>query len=76
MSSSQLSFVVSMRSVERIEELIQEDHSVKHRREKIKKQSSLLSKVTRLLRIHDNRSATSNWSNDSAGSGNHILVPH
>ncbi|KAF2919728.1 hypothetical protein DAI22_08g157400 [Oryza sativa Japonica Group] len=65
---NQLYTSISMRSVERIEELIQEDHSVKHRREKIKKQSSLLSKVTRLLRIHDNRSATSNWSNDSAGS--------
>uniref|UniRef100_A0A0D9X7Z7 dynamin GTPase n=1 Tax=Leersia perrieri TaxID=77586 RepID=A0A0D9X7Z7_9ORYZ len=65
---NQLYTSISMRSIDRIEELIQEDHNVKHRREKFKMQSSLLSKVTRLLRIHDNRSASANWTNDSAGS--------
>ncbi|KAL5222266.1 hypothetical protein ABZP36_026979 [Zizania latifolia] len=65
---NQLYTSISMRSTDKIEELIQEDHNVKRRREKFKMQSSLLSKVTRLLSIHANRSATANWSNDSAGS--------
>ncbi|XP_015696150.1 dynamin-2A-like isoform X2 [Oryza brachyantha] len=65
---NQLYTSISMRSIDRIEELIQEDHNVKNRREKFKMQSSILSKVTRLLRIHDNRSATATWSNDSSGS--------
>lgn len=66
--------MVSTQSIAKIEELIQEDHHVKRRREKFQMQSSLLSKVTRMLRIHDNRSATANWSNDSAGPGK--LIPH
>ena len=59
--------MVSTQSIARIEDLIQEDHNVKRRRKIFQMQSSLLSKVTRLLSIHDNRS------NDSAGSGKRIL---
>lgn len=59
---NQLYTSISTQSIAKIEELIQEDHNVKRRRKKFQMQSSLLSKVTRLLSIHDNRS------NDSAGS--------
>ncbi|KAD4179556.1 hypothetical protein E3N88_28147 [Mikania micrantha] len=48
---------VSSQSTPRIEELLQEDGNVKHKREKIQKQSALLSKLTRQLSIHDNRAA-------------------
>ncbi|XP_076905534.1 dynamin-2A-like [Bidens hawaiensis] len=48
---------VSSQSTARIEELLQEDGNVKRKREKIQKQSSLLSKLTRQLSIHDNRAA-------------------
>ncbi|XP_071736836.1 dynamin-2A-like [Rutidosis leptorrhynchoides] len=48
---------VSSQSTPRIEELLQEDGNVKRKREKIQKQSSLLSKLTRQLSIHDNRAA-------------------
>lgn len=71
-TNSRLSSVVSTQSTTKIEELIQEDHNVKRKREKFKLQSSLLSKVTRLLSIHDSRSANASWSNDSAGSGKSI----
>ncbi|KAJ0561293.1 putative dynamin GTPase [Helianthus annuus] len=57
---------VSSQSTARIEELLQEDGNVKRKREKIQKQSSLLSKLTRQLSIHDNRAAAaSGMSNDS-----------
>jgi hypothetical protein len=46
---------------------------VKRKREKFQLQSSLLSKVTRLLSLHSSRSANVSWSNDSAGSGK--LIP-
>ncbi|CAO2175361.1 unnamed protein product [Urochloa humidicola] len=65
---NQLYTSISTQSIAKIEELIQEDHNVKRKREKFKLQSSLLSKVTRLLSIHDSRSANASWSNDSAGS--------
>ncbi|CAO2188251.1 unnamed protein product [Urochloa humidicola] len=65
---NQLYTSISTQSAAKIEELIQEDHNVKRKREKFKLQSSLLSKVTRLLSIHDSRSANASWSNDSAGS--------
>ncbi|KAI7731363.1 hypothetical protein M8C21_025557 [Ambrosia artemisiifolia] len=48
---------VSSQSTPRIEELLQEDGNVKRKREKIQKQSSLLSKLTRQLSIHENRAA-------------------
>ncbi|CAI0556210.1 unnamed protein product [Linum tenue] len=54
---NQLYSSVSSQSAGRIEELLQEDHNVKHRRERYQKQSSLLSKLTRQLSIHDNRAA-------------------
>ncbi|KAL1542783.1 Dynamin-2A [Salvia divinorum] len=55
---------VSAQSMARIEELLQEDQNVKRRRERIQKQSSILSKLTRQLSIHDNRAAAaSSYSN-------------
>lgn len=58
----------SAQSTGRIEELLQEDQNVKRRRERYQKQSSLLSKLTRQLSIHDNRaSAASSFSNGGAG---------
>ncbi|MFS7986140.1 putative dynamin GTPase [Helianthus anomalus] len=57
---------ISSQSTARIEELLQEDGNVKRKREKIQKQSSLLSKLTRQLSIHDNRAAAATgMSNDS-----------
>ena len=54
----------SAQSMARIEELLQEDQNVKRRRERIQKQSSILSKLTRQLSIHDNRAAAaSTYSN-------------
>ncbi|KAJ6852194.1 dynamin-2A-like [Iris pallida] len=64
---NQLYSSVSSQSSSRIEELLQEDQNVKRRREKFQKQSSILSKLTRQLSIHDNRVADASWSNDSAG---------
>ncbi|KAG6431951.1 hypothetical protein SASPL_103523 [Salvia splendens] len=55
---------ISAQSMARIEELLQEDQNVKRRRERIQKQSSILSKLTRQLSIHDNRAAAaSSYSN-------------
>ncbi|XP_039018427.1 dynamin-2B-like [Hibiscus syriacus] len=60
---NQLYSSVSAQSTNKIEELLQEDQNVKRRRERIQKQSSLLSKLTRQLSIHDNRAASaSDWS--------------
>lgn len=59
---------VSSQSTARIEELLQEDQNVKRRRERIQKQSSLLSKLTRQLSIHDNRASAASGTLDT-GSG-------
>ncbi|KAG5525736.1 hypothetical protein RHGRI_032128 [Rhododendron griersonianum] len=59
---------VSSQSTARVEELLQEDQNVKRRRERIQKQSSLLSKLTRQLSIHDNRAAAASGTLDT-GSG-------
>lgn len=62
----------SAQSTAKIEELLQEDQNVKRRRERIQKQSSLLSKLTRQLSIHDNRAAAAaSYANGEAG--NHPL---
>lgn len=66
---NQLYSSISAQSTAKIEELLQEDQNVKRRRERYQKQSSLLSKLTRQLSIHDNRAAAaSSWSN-GGGSG-------
>ncbi|MED6196139.1 Dynamin-2B [Stylosanthes scabra] len=66
---NQLYSSVSAQSTARIEQLLLEDQNVKSRRERYQKQSSLLSKLTRQLSIHDNRAAAaSSWSNGSAES--------
>ncbi|KAF7824914.1 dynamin-2B-like [Senna tora] len=63
---NQLYSSVSAQSTAKIEELVQEDYNVKHRRERYQKQSSLLSKLTRQLSVHDNRAAAaSSWSDDT-----------
>ncbi|KAE8699093.1 Dynamin-2B [Hibiscus syriacus] len=64
---NQLYSSVSAQGTKKIEELLQEDQNVKRRRERIQKQSSLLSKLTRQLSIHDNRAAAaSDWSDGGA----------
>ncbi|KAK7313951.1 hypothetical protein VNO77_39158 [Canavalia gladiata] len=66
---NQLYSSVSAQSTAKIEELLLEDQNVKRRRERYQKQSSLLSKLTRQLSIHDNRAAAaSGWSNGTAES--------
>ncbi|XP_027353471.1 dynamin-2B-like [Abrus precatorius] len=66
---NQLYSSVSSQNTAKIEELLLEDQNVKRRRERYQKQSSLLSKLTRQLSIHDNRAAAaSGWSNGSAES--------
>ncbi|KAL1334402.1 hypothetical protein HN51_063324 [Arachis hypogaea] len=60
---NQLYSSISAQSSAKIEELLQEDQNVKRKRERVQKQSSLLSKLTRQLGIHDNRAAAaSTWS--------------
>ncbi|XWS18028.1 hypothetical protein CRYUN_Cryun32bG0007100 [Craigia yunnanensis] len=62
----QLYSSVSAISNARIEELLLEDQNVKRRRERYQKQSSLLSKLTRQLSVHDNQAAAApSWSNGS-----------
>ncbi|KAK4769581.1 hypothetical protein SAY86_027731 [Trapa natans] len=65
---NQLYSSVSSQSSAKIEELLQEDQNAKHKRERIQKQSSLLSKLTRVLSIHDNRASTATSWNDSGAS--------
>ncbi|KAF8110019.1 hypothetical protein N665_0088s0034 [Sinapis alba] len=64
---NQLYSSISAIGNERIESLIQEDQNVKGKRERYLKQSSLLSKLTRQLSVHDNRAAAaSSWSDNGA----------
>ena len=63
-----LALICSAIGNERIESLIQEDQNVKRKRDRYQKQSSLLSKLTRQLSIHDNRAAAaSSWSDSGTG---------
>lgn len=67
--------VKSSQSTAKIEELLQEDGNVKRKREKVQKQSSLLSKLTRQLSIHDNRAAAAaGISNDSPAGNNSVKL--
>ncbi|CAG7885485.1 unnamed protein product [Brassica rapa] len=66
---NQLYSSISAIGNERIESLIQEDQNVKRKRDRYQKQSSLLSKLTRQLSIHDNRAAAaSSWSDSGTES--------
>ncbi|CAN1243515.1 DRP2B [Linum perenne] len=67
---NQLYSSISAQSYAKIEELLQEDHNVKKRRERSQKQSSLLSKLIRKLGVHDNRAAAASTWSDDGGSGN------
>ncbi|KAK4433600.1 Dynamin-2A [Sesamum alatum] len=58
---------ISAQSTGRIEELLLEDQNVKGRRERYQKQSSLLSKLTRQLSIHDNRAAAASSFSNGGG---------
>ncbi|KAK6115497.1 hypothetical protein DH2020_007766 [Rehmannia glutinosa] len=58
---------ISAQSMARIEELLQEDQNVKGRRQRYQKQSSLLSKLTRQLSIHDNRAAAASSFSNGVG---------
>jgi len=63
--------VGSAQSSAKVEELLQEDRNAKNKRERVQKQSSLLSKLTRQLGVHDNRAAAaSNWSDRGSSAGN------
>lgn len=66
-------FAFSSQSNARIEELLQEDHNAKRRREKAQKQSTLLSKLTRQLSVHDNRAAVASYSDDTSGPGKQAI---
>ncbi|GAA0144020.1 membrane traffic protein [Lithospermum erythrorhizon] len=65
---------ISAQSIQKIEELLQEDHNVKRKRERIQKQSSLLSKLTRQLSIHDTRAAAASYS-DGGGAESSPRTP-
>ncbi|KAK1285430.1 Dynamin-2A [Acorus calamus] len=73
---NQLYSSISVQSTARIEELLQEDQNVKHRRERFQKQSSLLSKLTRQLSIHDNKAAAASWSNSDSGAKSSPRTPN
>lgn len=61
----------SAQSTSRIEDLLQEDRNTRQKRERIQKQSAILSKLTKHLSVHDNRAAAaSNWSDGGAGNHN------
>ncbi|KAJ3679646.1 hypothetical protein LUZ60_017657 [Juncus effusus] len=70
---NQLYSSISGTSTARIEELIMEDQNVKRKRDRYQKQSSLLSKLTRQLSVHDNRAAAASLSN---GTSDHDTSPH
>uniref|UniRef100_A0A1D1XT24 dynamin GTPase n=1 Tax=Anthurium amnicola TaxID=1678845 RepID=A0A1D1XT24_9ARAE len=70
---NQLYSSISAQSTAKIEELLQEDQNVKRRRERYQKQSSLLSKLTRQLSIHDDRGG--NWSNGGSGAESSPRTP-
>ncbi|KAG9136720.1 hypothetical protein Leryth_004490 [Lithospermum erythrorhizon] len=65
---------ISAQSIQKIEELLQEDHNVKRKRERIQKQSSLLSNLTRQLSIHDTRAAAASYS-DGGGAESSPRTP-
>nr|XP_010928240.1 dynamin-2A isoform X2 [Elaeis guineensis] len=72
---NQLYSSVSAQSTGRIEELLQEDQNVKRKRERFQRQSSLLSKLTRQLSIHDNRAAAASWSDGGTGAESSPKTP-
>uniref|UniRef100_A0A0D9VKS9 dynamin GTPase n=1 Tax=Leersia perrieri TaxID=77586 RepID=A0A0D9VKS9_9ORYZ len=72
---NQLYSSISAQTNAKIEELLQEDHNAKRRREKAQKQSSLLSKLTRQLSVHDNRASVASYSNDSSGAESSPRTP-
>lgn len=57
----------SLQSTAKIQELLQEDQQVKKRREKVQRQASLLTKLTRQLSVHEARASTAEVYTDSNG---------
>ncbi|XP_062176476.1 dynamin-2A [Alnus glutinosa] len=73
---NQLYSSISALSTAKIEELIQEDQNVQRKRERFQRQSSILSKLTRQLSIHDNRAdAAFSWSIGGGGAENSPRTP-
>ncbi|KAM7478711.1 hypothetical protein LguiA_026924 [Lonicera macranthoides] len=58
---------ISAQSTAKIEELLMEDKNVKGKRERYQKQSSIISKLTRQLGIHDNRAAAASSMSNGGG---------
>lgn len=52
----------SAKSNDIIQELLQEDQDMKRQRERVRRQASLLSRLTKQLSIHEARASTSGWS--------------
>ncbi|KAG9144509.1 hypothetical protein Leryth_010727 [Lithospermum erythrorhizon] len=65
---------ISAQSIQKIEELLQEDHNAKRKRERCQKQASLLSKLTRQLSIHDTRAAAASYA-DGGGAESSPRTP-
>ncbi|KAK1402420.1 Dynamin GTPase [Heracleum sosnowskyi] len=63
---------ISSQSNAKVEELLMEDKNVKQRRERYQKQSSLLSKLTRKLSVHDNRAAAASTLSDDTSESSAI----
>ncbi|XP_073010377.1 dynamin-2A-like [Typha latifolia] len=72
---NQLYSSISAQNSAKIEELLQEDQNVKRRRQRFQKQSSLLSKLTRQLSVHDNRAAAASWSDNGTGAESSPRTP-
>ncbi|KAI5073815.1 hypothetical protein GOP47_0011828 [Adiantum capillus-veneris] len=65
---NQLYSSISAKPFEVIQELLQEDQDVKRQRERVRRQSSLLSRLTRQLSVHEARASTTGWSGNGASS--------
>ncbi|XP_028804056.1 dynamin-2B-like [Neltuma alba] len=73
---NQLYSSLSARSSANIEQLLLEDQNVRNKRERVHKQSTLLSKLIRQLGVHDNRAAAaSSWSDGGAENNIGSSVP-
>lgn len=65
---NQLYSSISAKSNDIIQELLQEDQDMKRQRERVRRQASLLSRLTKQLSIHEARASTSGWSANGAPS--------
>ncbi|KAH7297573.1 hypothetical protein KP509_25G002000 [Ceratopteris richardii] len=63
---NQLYSSISVKPFEVIQELLEEDANVKRQRERVRRQASLLSRLTKQLSVHEARASTSGWSANGA----------